>query len=67
MWVDTPWDTLPLKFDTLQALEQLCSQPNDTVSPKSSKFNISISNGPIVFKFYIEVKYLKLHKQIVND
>ena len=32
------------------------------VSPKSSKYNISISNGPIAFKFYTEVKYLKLHK-----
>ena len=28
---------------------------------KSSKCNISISNGPIAFKFYTEVKYLKLH------
>ena len=34
------------------------------VSPKSSKCNISIkSNGPIAFKFYTEVKYLKLHKK----
>ena len=32
------------------------------VSPKSSKCNISISNSPIAFKFYTEVKYLKLHK-----
>ena len=32
------------------------------VSPKSSKCNISVSNGPIAFKFYTEVKYLKLHK-----
>ena len=32
------------------------------VAPKSSKCNISISNGPIAFKFYTEVKYLKLHK-----
>ena len=31
------------------------------VSPKSFKNNISISNGPIAFKFYTEVKYLKLH------
>ena len=32
------------------------------VSPKSSNCNISISNGPIAFKFYTEVKNLKLHK-----
>ena len=31
------------------------------VSPKSSKCNISISNGLIAFKFYTEVKNLKLH------
>ena len=31
------------------------------VSPKSSKCNISITNGPIAFKFYTEVKYLRLH------
>ena len=31
------------------------------VSPKSSKCNISISNGLIAFQFYAEVKYLKLH------
>ena len=37
------------------------------VSPKSSNCNISISNGPIAFKFYTEVKNLKLHKKIVND
>ena len=37
------------------------------VSPKSSKCNISISNGPIAFKFYTEVKNLKLHKKNVND
>ena len=30
---------------------------------KSSKCNISISNGRIAFAFYTEVKYLKLHKQ----
>ena len=35
-----------------------------SVSPKSSKCNISISNGPIVFKFYTEVKYLKLHTKL---
>ena len=34
------------------------------VSPKSSKCNISISNGPIAFKFYTEVKNLKLHKKM---
>ena len=33
------------------------------VSPKSSNCNISISNGPIAFKFYTEVKNLKLHKK----
>ena len=33
------------------------------VSPRSSKCNISISNGPIAFKFYTEVKYLKQHTQ----
>ena len=33
------------------------------VFPKSSKCkNISISNGPIAFKFDTEVKYLKLHE-----
>ena len=37
------------------------------VSPKSSKCNISITNGPIAFKFDTEVKYLKLHTKIVND
>ena len=37
------------------------------VSPKYSKCNISISNGLIAFKFYTEVKNLKLHKKIVND
>ena len=26
-----------------------------------------ISNGPIAFKFYTDVKYLKLHKKIIND
>ena len=31
------------------------------VSPKSSKCNISITNGPIAFKFYSEVKNPKLH------
>ena len=31
------------------------------VSPKSSKCNISIGNGPIAFTFYTEVMYLKLH------
>ena len=35
--------------------------------PKSSKCNISISNGPVAFKFYTEVKYLKLHIKMVND
>ena len=30
MTVDTPRGVLPLKFDTLRALEQLRSQPNDT-------------------------------------
>ena len=34
------------------------------VSPKSSKCNISIGNGQIVFKFYTEVKYLKQNCQI---
>ena len=33
------------------------------VSPKSSKYNISKSNGPIAFNFYTEVKYLKLHQK----
>ena len=37
------------------------------VAPKSSKCNISTSNGPIAFKFYTEVKYLKLQNKIVND
>ena len=31
------------------------------------KMHISIGNGAIAFKFYTEVKYLKLHKTIVND
>ena len=34
------------------------------VSPKSSKCNISISNGPIAFTFYTEVKHPKLHKKL---
>ena len=55
--------TLLLKFDTRLALEQLRSQPNDSRIPKSSKYNISICNGPIAFKFYTEVKYQKLHKK----
>ena len=42
----------------------VCSQTT-LVSPKSSKCNnISISNGPIAFKFYTEVKNLKLHKKM---
>ena len=68
MRVDTPWGTMLLKFDTPQELEQLRSNPKTLVSPKSSKCNISISNGPIAFKLYTEVKYLKLHiAKIVND
>ena len=43
-----------LKFGTLRGLEQLRSQSNDT--------RIS----PIAFKFYTDVKYLKLHQQMVN-
>ena len=38
-----------------------------TLTLKSSNCNISISNGPIAFKFYTEVKNPKLHKNIVND
>ena len=45
---------------------QLRSQTT-LVSPKSSKCNISITNGPVAFKFDTEVKYLKLHTKIVND
>ena len=69
MRVDTPTPRgmFLIKFYTLQTLEQLCSQPNDIVSPKFSKCNISKSNGPIAFKFYTEVKYLKLHHIVVND
>ena len=37
------------------------------VSPKSSNCNISISNGPIAFKFYTEVRNQKLHQKNVND
>ena len=37
MRVDTPWGTLLLKFDTLRALEQLHSWPNDTFIPKIFK------------------------------
>ena len=33
----------------------------------SEFYCISITNGPIAFKFYTEVKYLKLHKKIIND
>ena len=63
MRVDTPWGTLLLKFDTLRGLEQL-SQPNDTCIPQISNWNISISNGPIAFKFYTEVKNPKLHNKM---
>ena len=55
-----PWGTLLLKFDTLRGLER---SQTTLVSPKSSKCNISITNGPIAFKFHTEVKYLKLHKK----
>ena len=34
------------------------------VSPKSSNCNISISIGPIAFKFYTEVKNPKLHTKM---
>ena len=37
IWVDTPWGTLLLKFDTLRGLEQLRSQPNDTRIPQIFK------------------------------
>ena len=37
MWVDTPWGTLLLKFDTFRWLEQLRSQPNDTPIPQIFK------------------------------
>ena len=37
MRVDTPWGTLLLKFDTLRGLEQLRSQPNDTLIPQIFK------------------------------
>ena len=56
-----------LKSDTLWGLEQLLCSQMTLVSPKSSKCNISISNSRIAFKFYTKVKYLKLHKTIVND
>ena len=36
--LDTPYGVFLLKFDTLRALEQLRSQQNDTVSPKSHQF-----------------------------
>ena len=48
---------LRLKFDRTTAF----TAKWHSVSPKSSKCNISISNGQIAFKFYTEVKYLKLH------
>ena len=47
----------------------LASPPRPPVDPddmktrqifKSSKWNISITNGPIAYNFYTEVKYLKL-------
>ena len=52
-------------IDTLRAIEQLRSQPNDTLSPKSLKCNtcISKSNLLIGFKFDTGMKYLKLHKK----
>ena len=34
------------------------------VSPKFSNCNISMSNGPIAFKFYTEVKNPKLHTKM---
>ena len=37
MRVDTPRGTLLLKFDTLRALEQLRSRPNDTCIPQILK------------------------------
>ena len=33
----SPWGTLLLKFDTLLELEQLRSQPNDTLIPQIFK------------------------------
>ena len=63
MWVD-----IPLSYF---AIEIWYSSSNRTtafaakrhyVSPKSLKCNISISNGPIAFKFYTEMKHLKLHQ-----
>ena len=37
LWVNTPGGTLLLKFDTLRALEQLRSKPNDTMYPQIFK------------------------------
>ena len=37
------------------------------VSHKSSKCNIFITKCPIALNFDAEVKYQKVHKQIVND
>ena len=37
MWVDNPWATLLLKFDTLRELEQLRLQSNDTRIPQIFK------------------------------
>ena len=51
-----------MKCDTLRGLEQLRSQPNETRIPQL--FKIQISNSPIAFKLYTEVKNLKLHKKL---
>ena len=53
---------LLLKFDTLSALEQLSSQPNDTVSPKSSEYNINTQTAFVDDTFvapqFFEMQYL---------
>ena len=71
MRVDTPppppRGTLVLKFDTLRGLEQLRSQPNDTCIPQIFKMQYLRKYGLIAFKFYTEVKNLKLHTKDFND
>ena len=72
IWIDSryPLRYLLLKFDTLQALARTTAftTKHHSVSPKSLKCNnISISNCSIALKFDTEVKYLKLHRNLVND
>ena len=59
IWVEAPWG----KFDTLSTRTNVFAAKRHSVSPKSLKCNISISNCPIALKFDTVVKYLKLHIQ----